>query len=207
MARRYDHSREKLNEMAIDATRMIVSSEGVRALSTRKVAKEIGYSVGTIYNLFENLDDLIVHLNGTTLDALHGVLSNVPISGRPENNLRQLASTYIKFTRENLNLWNSLFDHRLPPGENLPKWYTEKIERLLLLIEQAIAPVFSEDEILACKRSAWVLWSSLHGICSLSNSEKLDIVATESATQLTDHLITNYMAGLRANCAADKWEN
>ena len=201
MARRNDHSREELSQMALDATRAIVAHEGVRILSTRKVAKEIGYAVGTIYNLYENLDDLIIHLNASTLDRLYQALCAVSTTGEPESRLMRLAAAYISFTQQNLNLWNSLFDHRLPAGQQLPDWYGAKVDRLLALIEDAIAPIFAGYEPRDCQMSARVLWSSLHGICSLASAEKLDIVANASATDLAEQLVTNYMAGLRANRA------
>lgn len=201
MARRYDHSRDELSQMALDATRTIVAHEGVRDLSTRKVAKKIGYSVGTIYNLYENLDDLIVHLNASTLDLLYEGLRAVSTTGGPERQLMRLAGAYIEFTQQNLNLWNSLFDHRLPAGQELPEWYGDKVDRLLALIEDIIAPIFAGYEPRDCHISARVLWSSLHGICSLASSEKLDMVADASASQLAEQLVTNYMTGLRANRA------
>ncbi len=70
MARRSDHSRDELYDMALEAARQIAEKEGLRGLKARGIAREIGYTIGTLYNLFEDLDDLIVHLNGRTLDAL-----------------------------------------------------------------------------------------------------------------------------------------
>lgn len=203
MARRYDHSREELAEMAVKATRRIVAHQGVRALSTRKVAKEIGYSVGTIYNLYDNLDDLIVHMNASVLDDLKQALLAVPQDDDVAERLKNMAAAYIGFTRTNLNLWNSLFDHRLPPGEDVPDWYRVKVEDLIRLIEHAIAPEFSTVHAVERQQSAWVLWSSLHGICSLANTEKLDIVATDNVWQLAEQLIVTYMAGIRARHAVE----
>ena len=76
MARRSDHTREELRRMALDAARAIIESDGLRALSTRRLAKAIGYTPGTLYQLFEDLDDLIIEVNVETLDALHAALSH-----------------------------------------------------------------------------------------------------------------------------------
>lgn len=184
--------------MALTATRRIVAHQGVRALSTRKVAKEIGYAVGTIYNLYANLDDLIVHMNASVLDDLKQALMAVPRDEDVVQRLKRMAAAYIDFTRKNLHLWNSLFDHRLPPGEDVPTWYREKVEELIRLIEHAIAPEFADAQAVERQQSAWVLWSSLHGICSLSNTEKLDIVATDNVWDLAEQLIVTYLAGIRA---------
>ena len=71
MARRADHTREELHRMALDAAREIVDAEGLRGIKARKIMDKIGYTVGTLYQLFDDLDDLIVHMNTETLDALY----------------------------------------------------------------------------------------------------------------------------------------
>ena len=56
--------------MALDAARAIVSETGLEGLTTRKVAKRIGYTVGTLYQLFNDADDLIEQMNTRTLAGL-----------------------------------------------------------------------------------------------------------------------------------------
>ena len=70
MGRRSDHSREELEEMAIDAAAKIVETEGFQSLTARKVASKIGYTVGTLYHVFRNFDDLVIHLNARTIDEM-----------------------------------------------------------------------------------------------------------------------------------------
>ena len=48
MARRKDHTREELIQIAIDSGREIVRTEGVASLTARRVAKEMGYTAGTL---------------------------------------------------------------------------------------------------------------------------------------------------------------
>ena len=81
MARRSDHSREELYDMALEAARQIAEKEGLRGLKARRIARDIGYTIGTLYNLFEDLDDLIVHLNGRTLDDLYQAFVRVKLDG------------------------------------------------------------------------------------------------------------------------------
>lgn len=197
MGRRSDHSRDELFAMALKAARDIAEEEGLRGLTTRRIAREIGYTVGTLYNVFENLDDLIVHLNGTTLDALYEACSEARLDDEPEAAVRVLAESYIRFIREHPKRWSILFEHRLPDGTELPEWYHEKIGRLLGLLEEALAPLFPSGQEAIKHHSARVLWSSLYGICSLESRDKL--VKTESAETLSESLISNYVAGLRSN--------
>ncbi len=181
--------------MALAAAREIAEADGLRGLTARRIAGRIGYSVGTLYNLFEDLDELIFRLHVTTLDALHEACALAPRTGEPEADLRALGRAYIGFTGEHPRLWNLLFEHSLPEGRPLPDWYLEKVARLLVLVEAAIAPLFSPGREAQRLHSARVLWSSLHGMCSVAIAGKL--AETESLSAMADSLATNYVAGLR----------
>lgn len=195
MARRSDHSREELREMALNAARKIAEKEGLRGLTARGIAREIGYTVGTLYNLFEDLDDLIVHLNGRTLDALYEALAEVPLDGEPEADARALAEGYIAFVGEHPKLWSVLFEHHLPEPRQLPDWHRDKILRLLGLLQRALSPLFPPGREIERLHSTRVLWSSLHGICSLAAVGKL--WKSESVVAMADTLATCFIAGLR----------
>lgn len=165
----------------------------------RRIAREIGYSVGTLYNLFENLDDLIVHLNVSTLESLYGTLAQTSPPGSaesdPESAMLALARDYLGFTRDHARLWNLLFEHQLPGGQALSEWHHQRIRRLLGVMEQALAPLFGPSQEEQRLHTARVLWSSLHGMCALESSNKLAV--SESIEAMVSSLVTNYLAGLR----------
>ena len=54
MGRRNEHSRDEIKEMAIEAGKKIIVEEGFSNLGARKIARAIGYTVGTLYNVFDN---------------------------------------------------------------------------------------------------------------------------------------------------------
>lgn len=201
MARRSDHSREELRDLALAAAREIAETEGLRGLTARAVAGRIGYSVGTLYNVYATLDDLIVAVNGATLDALKDRLQTAIKAVRgddPEIVLPALGTAYIGFIDDHPNLWDILFEHRLPPGRRLPAWYDEKLAGLLGLLEDALSPLFPASQRAERARAARVLWCGMHGICSLARSGKLGIVTGESVTAMADQLIATFTAGLKA---------
>ncbi len=197
MARRNDHSRETLREMALDAAWRIVDSQGAPALTARAVAAEIGYSPGTLYNIFGNLDDLIVQLNGRVLDALHARVSAAPQGADPVADLLALAQAYSDFTTHHRALWDALFETRLSEGQRLPDWYLKKIDTLLAAVEEVLSRALPEAEPAALRRSARVLWCGVHGICSLALTGKLGLVTSESVRVMIESLVRNYLDGLR----------
>jgi len=202
MARRSDHSREELHALILSAAREIVAEAGPRALTARGIATRIGYSAGTLYNLFDDLDDLILHLNAITLDALHDALSAAAVGGDPEKDMKALSRAYLRFSRDNRHLWALLFEHRLPEGRPLPDWYRDKIARLLGLVEAVLDPCFAPDRAATKARAVRVLWCGVHGICALAEAGKLDVVTSEAVTSLIDDLIATYLAGIDAAASA-----
>ncbi len=197
MARRSDHSREELYDIAMKAARKIVEKNGLQALTARGVAEAMGYSPGTLYNVFNDRNDMIVHLNGQTLNELYGYLSSATNTSEVPHDLRQLLKGYLEYLKDHRNLWEALFEYRLPEGQSLPDWYMEKIARLLGLIENALSPLFSPDDRDALASSARVLWASLHGICSLSESGKLQIISNQNVHEMTELLMVCFVSGLQ----------
>ncbi len=203
MGRRSDHSREELCELALDAARRIVDEDGLSALTARKVAGAMGYAPGTLYNLFGNLDDLIVHLNARTLDDLCHRLSLNPGAGSPEEVLSRMLNAYLEFLTDHSSLWHLLFEHKLPDDKELPDWYARKVDKVLGLVENALSPLFAEDRQNQKRDAACVLWASLHGICSLYQTGKLSVVTSTSVREMTETLLANFIAGLRLSQGAD----
>jgi AcrR family transcriptional regulator len=201
MGRRSTHTPEQLRQLILDAAQTIIETNGLAGLSAREIARRIGYSPGTIYNMFQNLDDVVLHVEARVLDALDQRISTALDDGVPEEKVTRLAETYLAFTSERPKLWNLLFEHYMPGGADTPPWYQQKLELLMTRVEAALAPLFPPDAVVARQRAARVLWAGVHGITSLSTANKLSNVTTEAAAILVRDLIHNYLAGLRANAA------
>jgi AcrR family transcriptional regulator len=199
MGRRSSHTAPQLREMILQAARDIIEAQGLAGLSAREIARRIGYSPGTIYNIYENLDDVILHVEAGVLDALEGRLAEA-LAKTPSgpDALPALAHAYLAFTHEKPRLWNLLFEHHLPPNVDLPQWYQQKLEGLLVRIEQSLAPLFPQGHEADRHRAARVLWAGVHGITSLSTADKLSIVTSEAATRLIDDLVRTYLDGIKA---------
>ncbi len=201
MGRRSVHTAEQLREVILGASIAILQEQGLQGLSAREIARRIEYSPGTLYNVFENLDDIVLTIEGRMLDGLAAVLNVLPQESDPRRDVRNLAHAYLEYSHAHPKLWNLLFEHHLPAGQNVPVWYKAKLDSLLARVEMAVRPLqpnVSED---AVKRSARVLWAGVHGITSLSTADKLANVTSDSAGPLIDDLVGLYLAGLQAQNA------
>jgi AcrR family transcriptional regulator len=204
MGRRSTHTPQQLRELILDAAQEIIDAQGLAGLSAREIARRIGYSPGTIYNIFANLDDVVLNVEGRVLDALDKRLSDIHQGdeGGTGGRVIRIAHAYLAFTQEKPRLWNLLFEHHLPAGIDLPPWYRQKLEGLMGHVERALAPQFASGREADLRRASRVLWAGVHGITSLSTADKLSIVTTETAARLIDDLIGTYLAGLSARAGA-----
>lgn len=200
MARRSDHSREELREMTLKAAENIVVEQGYEGLSARKVATAIGYTVGTLYLVFENLDDLILHINARTLDRLHARMAESQAkSGDAVDYLLQLGEIYIRFANDDPHRWAMVFEHRFSEDRVVPAWYQEKIARMFAMVEEGLAPLATNRPQLEVTQAARALWGGVHGICILALTDNLGIAGVDSVQDLTQSLISNYLKGFTSH--------
>lgn len=188
---------EVLKDDIIRVATEMVKDNGMTSLSIRKISKATGCAVGTIYNAFNSLDEIILTINSATMSKLHKQLEEE--AQKEADSFKAIlgfAQTYVAFSRRNFHQWSMLVDHKLPEGETVPDWFQKKVDNLFTLVSQVVSPVVDADQEKA-DRAARVLWASLHGVCSLSVSGKLDVVKSEAAEILADSLVRNYLKGLR----------
>jgi AcrR family transcriptional regulator len=196
MGRRSEHSPEALKALIIEASEQIIAADGLSGLSAREIARKVGYSPGTIYNVFHNLDDLVLQIEARLLDALDARLAHLPTDEGGPARVQRLAREYLRFTTERPRLWNVLFEHHMPPSALVPDWYQAKLDSLMMRVERALAAAIPNADRVSLAKSARVLWASVHGITSLATTDKLSNVTMDSAQALLDDLVSNYVIGL-----------
>lgn len=197
MARRSDHSREEIKAMALVAAAQILARQGVQGLSARQVAKDIGYTVGTLYLVFKNLDELILHVNAATLDELEAVLRDE--LGRqtdPQQALHALARSYCAFAQRHYARWSLLFSHQLPGNTATPAWFETKVRRLFAMVEEPLQQLQTKQSGQQRSLAVRALWGGVHGVCELALSDKLRWGEDVATDKLLDTLVTNFLHGL-----------
>ena len=196
MARRKDHTRDQLKTMAIESGYKIIEKQGIKNLTMRKISGDIGYTVGTLYNIFEDFSDLMLHINAKTLDALYALIDEKCVTSKnSKDTLKKIAHIYIEFATKNFHLWSVLTDYE-HDRDDRPQWYQDKTGKLFTLVETSLHTTTPNKKRAA--QSAKILWASVHGICVLGLNGRLDLLQTDDVATLTDNLIDTYMAGLTA---------
>lgn len=197
MARRVDHTRTQLKKLAIAAGRNLIIEGGYKNLTARHVAAEIGYTIGTLYNVFEDFDDLRLHIHGETLDGLLGYIKqNLSAEYQGPNQLKQLASLYLEYAQQNFALWQALLAYIRPADGQIPAWYQEKIIALFDVLEKTIQNFLGKRN--DNHRHARILWASLHGMYVLFQTGKFTAIEAENPQILISTFIETYIKGMKS---------
>jgi AcrR family transcriptional regulator len=199
MPRRLARSHDDLRAAAIAAARACVSEGGLPALNARRIAAELGCSVGSLYNLFVDLDDLVLHVAASVLDDMGAALFAPGLPEAPREALIEIARRYIRFARDRGQLWAMVFEHCPTHGRPTPAWQTERVARLKAAVRAAAAPAFvgsGRASTASLDASIDVLWASVHGIAVLSQQDKLSFVTTTDPEALAERLVVTFLAGL-----------
>lgn len=166
MGRRSDHSREELREIIISAGHRQMLEVGFSHFSAREVAKRVGYSIGTLYNVFGSYDGLILAINGRTLDLWRGHLeTRLKAVEDGDDRLAAAINAYFEFAIINRHAWTALYDFRLPDDIEPPDRYREKVAAIIKVVEREIAatlPTARKTDAPALTRS---LLATVHGHC------------------------------------------
>ena len=197
MGRRNEHTQEQQREMALAAGELLIVKEGVDSFSMRKVAQAIGYTVGNLYLLFANQDDLLAAINERTADAMHTFLFNASDSLQdPRERLRAMGSAYIEFAQRHPQRFRLMFEHRLP-DEMLPRHATDqRIKRLFDLVETNVRPLLPRARPEQLRAAAAALWSAVHGVCVLVATGKLEWSGVKDLRDLADGVVDIVLTGL-----------
>jgi AcrR family transcriptional regulator len=153
-----------LETLILNAGHQLLAEAGFARFSAREVAKRIGYSVGTIYNVFESLDDLMLALNGRTFLKWAESVAERLETAAPDR-IAVLVDSYFKFATTNRNLWMAIYDHRLPTGIPFPERYARQRRVLTGILEREIAEVLPDERRDRAPALARSLLATVHGHC------------------------------------------
>ena len=167
MGRRSDHSRAELERMIILEGHRQLAEAGFSRFSAREVAKRIGYSIGTLYNVFGTHDRLILAINTRTFRLWADHLRE-RLEGAGGDRIRTLVEGYFSFARENPNLWMAIYDHRLPPDATIPAEYEDERSQLTEIVATEVAAALPEPRREEAPRLARSLIATVHGHCTFA---------------------------------------
>lgn len=196
MARRARKDPDELRLLTLDAARRIIATDGPESLTARRLAAEIGYTPGTIYNLFDNLAQVLWEVNRDHFARIGALFEALP-KGSPTQRLEALATHYLTLVTEHPELFQALFGGPRRSPE-FPQWYMQAISGLLDRIAAEVARLAPSLPPEAARREAEQLFIAIHGVAALSVDGRLDMISGAAPADLGCHMVRRMLRDLAA---------
>ncbi len=176
-----------LRTKILDHAYEILKEKGISNIPIRALAQKSGCSVGSVYNIFEDFEDIQFHLNIRTLKLIFQELyTDLEKAIKKKVTLEELVPhlgwVYIQFGKEHYHCWKSLFE--LAPDSPQPKWYAYEIAKNLGQFEKCLIEEYSLSKEQANQLINY-FWFSVHGVSS--------IILNRKATNTSDGYIKPYV--------------
>lgn len=192
-------TKDNIREILISKGRELVINNGAEFLTARKLADASGYSVGTIYNQFANMDNFVMAENLQTLDELHAYLVRLTPDSSSYKTLNRYLDGFVSFVMSNRNLWFMLYHFHLQSSiEKLPRVYLRRLMQIMEIWSPAFDEAFKSITVKERRLSMQVLWLSLFSMSSFLTTRVLDNFGMVNKKTVCKLLLNTYLAGLSA---------
>ncbi|SFJ41901.1 TetR/AcrR family transcriptional regulator [Jannaschia pohangensis] len=184
--------RANLRDTLIDLARETIAGEGTSALKARTLAAEAGCSVGSIYNVFGDMHELVMAVNGETFRDLGQAVTDAIVASAattPTDRMITMAEAYLAYAAAHPQLWRALFDVPITETSNLPSWYLEALDELLSIIDAPVSDLFPDLPPDAVRLRTRALFSSIHGIVLLGIEERISSVGKDNISDMIRFIV------------------
>ncbi len=166
---RKEREKTEMRQRIIDASIEMFLQEGYEKTSIRNIAEKIEYSPATIYLYYKDKDELLYDVQAQAFEKLYKAFEENAKSKDPLKRLEQIMLTYVRFGKNNPELYDLMFIIRAPmnvveekePWTNshdcfgfLVQCITECIEKKLIRFDDV-------------KVAALSVWAMGHGMVAL----------------------------------------
>jgi len=176
---------EEIKEQIIEEALNLMNLHGFDGFSMRKLGSRLGVSAKTIYNYYQNKDELYLVILTRGFERLFNQFSSAFSSHQPPmKRLKAMGLEYLTFGLEHSNLYNLMFTWHVPKFKDYvgtpmePAAQTElktalKVSEIFIqaIIEASGHKEMSEDT--ARFHMIW-MWSQMHGFIAGINNTLLD---------------------------------
>lgn len=191
MAGKVAARRAELKTKLVEVAEEQIVQGGLQSVKARDLATRAGCSLGAIYNVFGDLHDLILEVNGRTFLKLGAeVAASVANSdASPRGRLILMSNAYLDFAAANANLWRALFDIRMSADGPVPEWYLTSLGNLFANIRAPLAELFPEMTPQELELLTRAMFSSVHGIVLLGLENRISGVPEENIRQMISQVL------------------
>ena len=190
---RRERNLAEIRDRATPIAEAIILAEGVEGLSARRLATELQVSVGSLYNAFGDLHQVIRTVIARSAELLANALMTAVAQAAPDRRSRVVAlgEAYFDFAMAEPRRWSLMFEYRaqLEIDDKARDFQGGLLD---MLIAAGEADPQSEQH----RQFFLVLWASVHGVVSLATRPTIIAIQPELAknyiTDLVDSALNRF---------------
>ncbi len=199
LAERKEREKAELKELILAAAKKILLKEGQEGLSIRKIATEIEYSPATIYLYYADKDAILHELMELGFMQMNKYMVQAFAEQDPVRRIHSIGKAYVTFGLENPD-WYDLMFNSDKPMKHIEKCMEDWDEGMAMFnflsmsCKEAIEKLHLkglEERILALH-----LWSTVHGLVNLAQTERLEIVGRNQTKDLVNKTLDSMLISI-----------
>lgn len=198
---------ERIRERIIEAALAIIIEEGFSCLTMRRLGSRLHMSAPNLYNFFKSKEEIYISIVIKGFQMLHDELKKATASSSgPAEKAHAMLESYVRFGMTNKSYYDIMFTMPTPKYNDYVGTPYEKLSAVEYKISMDIArlamealrdlksevsPLSAEDVL----HDIIKIWSMLHGMVSLANSNIIGYVATDiekTHNRILDEIIGQY---------------
>lgn len=195
--------------LALDILRVtagLVEEVGIDKVTMREVADRIGYSATTIYLYYRNKEELLDQAVTRAFEWLTDHIDAARTSSATPVRIRQGAIAYVDWALRHPNMYRLMFElTRVKPLSQDSHHIRRRAWRSLRALLQQTAEERSLPRVGDLDAAADMVWSSMHGVASLTISGRLDSTRGVQAADSTAAARALALAGAQIDALLAGW--
>ncbi|MDQ6990281.1 MAG: TetR/AcrR family transcriptional regulator [Mariprofundaceae bacterium] len=173
----------------------LIESEGLKAVSARKIASKIPCAVGSLYRYFDNLQSIFLAINIETLQALeisvqHYLQNN---TSHVREHIRWMSMAYIDYVLSHPQRWQLVMQDFQSNHKDDNANYLAQRQHLFHLIEIELSQLHPNQTQAWVHLEALTLWAGVEGLCHLVSCGKIEREGKEGVKLLADVLLHRFL--------------
>jgi AcrR family transcriptional regulator len=184
-----------LRQELIAAAERVIETQGLGHLRARDLAVQAGCSVGAIYNVFTDLDGLILEINANTLRAIGAKMAAVECAA-PLDCLLRLADAYLDYAVDHRRRWDTLFNHQMPLDAITPDWFMQVQDDAFSYIEAPLARLRPDVPAPALGLLGRSIFAAVHGMVALGLDQRVGSFGVPTLRAQISAVVRAIAAGL-----------
>lgn len=186
---------ERVKQFFIDACSQIIVTEGVEQVTIRKVAEEAGYSYGSIYNYFKDINEVLWYAReNLMMEMASGIQAEILKNPALFGDIRSVLKVYMNYQLTHPHIFRFLYVYPLNAVDNKSSQSLQSLNMSQgwssMLQGYVEKGVLRSDQV---KVVSDLILYAIHGLLMIGMTNNWDLKKTMVHTELVQML--DYLLG------------